>query len=67
MDSAIEISSGSSSSSSGSDDEVSEPSRTRSNTAWLYGILSAQSLSLSVRLNLVALLSNKTLVLCFFL
>nr|VDC94027.1 unnamed protein product [Brassica oleracea] len=37
MDSAIEISSGSSSSSSGSDDEVSEPSRTRSNTAWLYG------------------------------
>lgn len=56
MDSAIEISSGSSSSSSGSDDEVSEPSRTRSNTAWLYGILSAQSLSLSVRLNLVALI-----------
>ncbi|KAF8054009.1 hypothetical protein N665_1356s0013 [Sinapis alba] len=37
MDSAIEISSGSSSSSSGSDDEVSEPTRTRSNTAWLYG------------------------------
>ncbi|KAF3505622.1 hypothetical protein F2Q69_00003870 [Brassica cretica] len=36
MDSAIEISSGSSSG-SGSDDEVSEPSRTRSNTAWLYG------------------------------
>lgn len=55
MDSAIEISSGSSSS-SGSDDEVSEPSRTRSNTAWLYGILSAQSLSLSVRLNLLALI-----------
>ncbi|KAJ4867336.1 SNF2 domain-containing protein / helicase domain-containing protein / zinc finger protein-related [Raphanus sativus] len=38
MDSAIEISSGSSSSSgSGSDDEVSEPTRTRSNTSWLYG------------------------------
>lgn len=44
MDSAIEISSGSSSSSgSGSDDEVSEPTRTRSNTSWLYGTITILS------------------------
>lgn len=44
MDSAIEITSDSSS--SGSDDEVSEPTRTRSNTLWLYGTFTLCSFSI---------------------